>query len=45
MVRAEDGGIAGEVVKAIGNDSNNNVQHYKRAKEDECDEGEGDERG
>ena len=38
MVRTKNGGVTGEVVETVSDDSHNNVQHNKRTQEDECDE-------
>ena len=38
MVGTKDGWISGEVVKAVSDDSHNNVQHNERTQEDEGDE-------
>ena len=38
MVGTKDGGISGEVVKAVSDDGHNNVQHNERTQEDEGDE-------
>ena len=38
MVRAEDGGVSGEVVEAVGDDGHHDVQHDEGAQEDEGDE-------
>ena len=38
MVRAKDGGVTGEVVKTIGDNSHDDVQHDEGTKKDEGDE-------
>ena len=38
MVRAEDGGVPGEVVEAVHDDGDDDVEHDEGAEEDEADE-------
>ena len=37
MVRAEDGGVSGEVVKVVHDDGHEQVDHDEGAEEDEAD--------
>ena len=38
MVRAQDGAVSRQVVEAVHNDGDDDVQHDERAQEDEADE-------